>query len=237
MPGVTVDIWVGEVDAGVERLLPALSDDERARADRFRHPVSRLSYIAAHALLRHALTARIGVDRRAWRFVAEPSGRPVVAAPDAARHVRFSIAHCSGLAACTVAEGADVGIDVEDAGRPLAIEQTAKYFSTAERSALAVAPQEERTRLFLRFWTLKEAYVKALGSGLSEDALSHVSFEDVGNTPVVPRFSPSWAGASGPWHCEAWTWRSFEVAFCTRAASSDISVRRNVMNLAQLAGD
>ncbi len=66
---MAVDIWVAAVpDAVGPELLSPLSNEERTRAERFRHAPSRDSYITAHALVRHALSARLDVRPHEWTF-------------------------------------------------------------------------------------------------------------------------------------------------------------------------
>jgi 4'-phosphopantetheinyl transferase len=81
------------------------------------------------------------------------------------------------LAACLIARHVDVGIDVEPVGRRADIDNIAShFFSSSEIELLGSTPQEKRQTVFMRLWTLKEAYLKARGTGLSTP-LSHCVFD------------------------------------------------------------
>lgn len=143
--------------------LGLLCPEERARADRLRHAAERARFVAAHALLRRALSRRAGRPPEAWRFARDARGRPWVVGEGPC----FSLSHCPGLVAALVADAPEVGVDVERVGRvqdPLAV--AAGYFPPEERAALAAADPDARDRLFSRLWCLREAWAKAVGGGL-----------------------------------------------------------------------
>lgn len=164
-PGEVRLRWLAPDEAGdrIEAWLPLLSEEERARAARFHVGADRAAYVAAHALLR-VLLAGCGVPHP--RFEAGPWGRPeLVGRPGG---LRFSLTHTRSLVAAAVAAEDDLGLDVEAAGRTVdALGLAGRFFAPAEAaylstlSAAAVAPE------FLRIWTLKEAFVKAVGLGLA----------------------------------------------------------------------
>ena len=81
--------------------------------------------------------------------------------------LEFNLAHTRGLVACAVALGRDVGVDVEWLGRRgRTLEIAERYFSPSEVRDLRATPGPDRKERFFRYWTLKEAYVKARGEGL-----------------------------------------------------------------------
>ena len=91
--------------------------------------------------------------------------------PAAVGHgVEFNLSHTRGLVVCAVAMGDAVGVDAESRDRPRSLaplELARRFFAPAETAALARLPAEERLAAFLAFWTLKEAFVKACGTGLA----------------------------------------------------------------------
>jgi 4'-phosphopantetheinyl transferase len=142
-----------------------LSDDERARRDRFRAQRDRDEYAAAHALLRTMLSTFGDRPPDAWRFAAGPHGKPALAGADA--RLSFNLSHARGLVACAVTTGADVGIDVEAVTRAIDWRAIAsRYFSPEEVSAIERADPTAQTIRFFELWTLKEAFIKALGLGM-----------------------------------------------------------------------
>jgi 4'-phosphopantetheinyl transferase len=151
-----------------------LSDDERARHGRMAAKRDRDEYAAAHALLRTTLSELGDRAPDDWRFAAGPHGKPALV--DSASRLSFNLSHARGLVACAVVEDADVGLDVEQVTRPTAWPGiAARYFSRAELAEIdRVEPARQAIRFF-ELWTLKEAFVKALGVGLSQP-LNAISF-------------------------------------------------------------
>jgi 4'-phosphopantetheinyl transferase len=149
----------------IAALAALLSDDERSKAARFRFESDRLLYLVAHALLRVTLSRYSDVPPEAWRFRSGKHGRPEISSPSS--RLRFSLSHTPGLAACAVIVDRDIGLDVEDRSRRVPMEIAQRFFSTRETCDLLGAPVDTRSRKFLQYWTLKEAYVKARGLGLS----------------------------------------------------------------------
>jgi 4'-phosphopantetheinyl transferase len=145
-----------------------LCERERARCDRFVFERDRTLYLVAHALLRSALSCFTGVEPSAWRFVHNAFGRPEIARGFVDKPIRFSLSHTHGLAIVAVALDRDVGVDVEEVRCSLSMDDVASYALTArERGALEAMRGVERRRRFFEIWTLKEAYIKAIGTGLS----------------------------------------------------------------------
>lgn len=145
-------------------LVALLDVDERERYRRFRHDRDRWTFLVAHALVRRALSEVDGRPPAAWRFVQGPHGRPEVAD---AGGPRFNLSHTDGLVACLVTAELACGVDVERVERSTDVPAVARrMFASAEVDAvLAVTGRARRVR-FARTWTLKEAYVKARGTGL-----------------------------------------------------------------------
>jgi 4'-phosphopantetheinyl transferase len=161
------------VEPSTEEECAALLDDaERARAARFRFDRHRREFLAMHALARVALSHAHPLSLDAWRFTVNEYGKP---SPVPECGLSFNQSNSLELAVCLVARlnaqsgvPVDVGVDVESFARakeivPLA----ARVFSAAERAQLETLPVAERPDRALSLWTLKEAYIKARGMGLS----------------------------------------------------------------------
>lgn len=130
----------------------------------------KLQHSHAHAMLRECLRP-CGIDYSGDTPVTYGKmGKPSLTEyPE----VHYNLSHADGIAACIVS-GRECGIDCERvrAFRPRVVKRA---FSESEKQLLEEAPQEEKDLLFFRLWTLKEAYVKAIGLGLSFP-LSDVGF-------------------------------------------------------------
>jgi 4'-phosphopantetheinyl transferase len=105
----------------------------------------------------------------AWRFEKGEYGRPEINDKLNPEHLRFNISHTNGLVACALTTGYDIGVDVEWPARSNKVDTIAeKKFSNSEFAYFQASPPTEQRRIFFSFWTLKEAYIKAIGKGLHE---------------------------------------------------------------------
>jgi len=164
----------------------ALSDADWTRWKRLRMADDQERFLAARILLRFMLSAHTGVSPEDWRFESDEHGRPHITAPTSHRRIRFSITHTSGLVACAVTGRGDVGVDAEAHDRESrTVDVAHRFFSAPEVACLDSCPPEQHQHLFFDIWTLKEAYVKALGRGLALP-LDRFSFDLSVPPPQVP---------------------------------------------------
>lgn len=156
-------------EADWERLEALLIEEELDRADRFHFERDKSVYIAAHAICRGLLSYCLGQAPQSWRFSVEDHGKPELICSQGEPRFRVNISHTRGLAAVALTQDHDIGVDVEWLQRDAPTEQLAKrMFAECERRLVVGAPEAERLDVFLNIWTLKEAYVKAIGKGLSQ---------------------------------------------------------------------
>ena len=175
--------------ADVEAALGLLSSEERARHDRLALAPDRRDYVASRALLRLVLAAHAGRPAGELEIAADAHGKPSLASVPG---LSFSLARSRGLVACAVASGCTVGIDVQTIdGSVRACEIARDAFCADETAALAACPAGERPSRFCQLWTLKEALLKAIGTGLGWP-LSCASF-DVRERRVTLTHLPTFA--------------------------------------------
>jgi 4'-phosphopantetheinyl transferase len=181
-----VHIWyrltesLGEPALAVARAL--LSAEERSRHDGIRLARDRRDYAAAHALLRTSLSCYTEVEPQAWAFEAGAHRKPELSVR-AGLGVRltFNLSHARGMVACAIAPGTPVGIDVEPTDVAFDYSSiVSRYLAPDEIVQLDRCPPQDRSARFVELWTLKEAYIKATGRGLSE-ALSGFGFQIEGD--------------------------------------------------------
>jgi len=171
MDGVsTVALWTLECLAPRPSDIAAwrgvVSPDELRRSERFVRHSDRTTYLAAHALLRVVLEAVGGRPASNWTFCSDGIHRPHLSEQNPT-NLEFSLAHTHGMAACIVAAGHPVGVDVEPLNRrPLKRDVLATILSPDELAFVVNAPEGSGHERFLELWTLREAYVKATGQGL-----------------------------------------------------------------------
>ena len=140
---------------------------ERDRAARFHFEHDRREYIAAHALLRTMLTVHLDRPARDWQFVADESGKPSLAGDAAFPGCRFNLSHTRGLVSVAIATHGRLGVDVEAVDpRKADLAVANAYFAPSEVALLQRMPAADQPEWFFRLWTLKESYIKAIGTGL-----------------------------------------------------------------------
>lgn len=178
-----------------------LSAQERERAGRFRFPEHRELYAFSHTALRRILARLLHRAPEAIEFETGPNGRPELRCD---RTLRFNLSHTAGWTACLVTASGDCGVDIESRARAVDPDLTATSVLTPrELEDLRRIPDPSlRLCRFLAYWTLKEAYVKALGLGLSAP-VAEIGFRSPEQEPALEH-SPFgtggwrfWTGVSG----------------------------------------
>jgi 4'-phosphopantetheinyl transferase len=226
-----VDLWLARDpqlrDAALlDHFSRMLSADERARVAGMKFEAGRHQQLVTRAMVRCVLSSYLPeVPPAAWQFECGAHGRPAVsrALPEAARALQFNLAHTDGMVVLAVGRVSKIGVDVEriDARARLAVAR--RYFSPAEADALEALPAEEQKRRFQRLWTLKEAWLKAVGTGIA-GGLSSMTFHFENDTPRFER-------AADP-EASRWAFREFEVdggyrvaLACLAAAAPTVTLR------------
>ena len=163
-------IWVGEV-GGTNSLSDweaLLSPDERERAHRFHFPEDWRRYVYGRGLLRWLLGSYLGLDPAALKFTYTEHGKPELADAISARPLHFNLSHSGTQLLLAFAWERRVGADVEQVTGNRDLEQIAnRFFSPAERKALLALQGDTRKEAFYLCWSRKEAFLKAVGDGLS----------------------------------------------------------------------
>ncbi len=166
-----VDIWkiylAGHIDS-VQRSRLLLSPDEIQRADQFYFEIHRRRFTVCRSAMRQILGLYGGLAPGKLTFSYGPKGKPELSGALEQSGIRFNLAHSKDLALLAVAQGLALGVDIEFINSEFAVEEIAeRFFSTREVGHLRTVPSSEKTGAFFACWTRKEAYVKALGGGLS----------------------------------------------------------------------
>jgi 4'-phosphopantetheinyl transferase len=166
IPENELHIWRASLEKSEEeraRLTSYLSNDEKARAERFVFARDREHFEAAHGTLRELLSGYLGICADEVRFEAGPFGKPFVRGTA----MRFNLSHSNGWAVYGFAVGREVGIDIEKVRPEFAgMDIAERYFSKTEQMELRQVAPESQPEAFFLCWTRKEAYVKAHGEGL-----------------------------------------------------------------------
>ncbi len=161
VPGA-VHVWQFDLDA--EAPPGFLAADEHDRAARFHFERDARRWRTGRSLLRRTLGAYLHADPAALELQTGPFGKPFLLHC----RLRFNASHSGPVLLLAFAWDQEVGIDAERLRDDFVPEELAvQVFSPREQEALCAVPPGERRAAFLSLWTAKEAYVKALGTGLS----------------------------------------------------------------------
>jgi 4'-phosphopantetheinyl transferase len=151
----------------LEQYRRTLSDEERQRADRLRTADLARRFIVGRGVLKRLLGEVLHIPPGEVRFEIGPHGKPALAG-DLGRHWQFNVSHTGDLALIAFARGRALGVDIESRTHRIKRDElAARFFSAAERQAYFELPDAQRPDAFYRIWTCKEAYLKAIGAGLS----------------------------------------------------------------------
>jgi 4'-phosphopantetheinyl transferase len=166
-----VHIWRIALDQPAARLqhyAQVLAPDETVRAQRFYFERDRKHFTVGRGALRMILSRYVGLAPSLLQFTYTSYGKPALSEATGGDTLRFNLSHSAGLALCAVARHREVGVDIEGVREMNDLLQIARqFFSSNEYAVLSRLPQAIQTEAFFTCWTRKEAYIKAIGEGLS----------------------------------------------------------------------
>lgn len=166
-----VHLWRAPLDlcgSTLERLYGTLADDEKVRAERFRFAEGRARFTAARGVLRDILARYAGVAPASLQLDYQPSGKPYLPAGAGAGELQFNLSHSKGMGLYGVTLGRPVGVDIEFIRQGAEFSRIAeRFFTSNEAQALRNCPAPLQAEAFFRYWTRKEAFIKAVGKGLA----------------------------------------------------------------------
>lgn len=223
------DLWVTRFDEVVEPALldeyrALITDNEALRAARFIFERDRQQFLVTRALVRTVLSRYADVDPRDWRFAENQFGKPYVSGPGDLP-VAFNLSHTAGLVVCAVAATETIGVDVERMDREVEYLNIAKrFFAETEWQLVKSAPSDRRAEVFFRVWTLKEAYIKAHGSGLSVPLSSFTVLPSNDMPPSLELLDSSPGGGDRWQFAQLVLDERFQVAVCMDAATTELEV-------------
>jgi 4'-phosphopantetheinyl transferase len=183
----TVHLWYGSIRAHAnqaDQFHALLEHDERQRATQFRFDRHRLDYVICRGLLRLLISHYLPLAPEQVAFQYGPHGKPKLHAScqptEEEPAVCFNLAHAADRVLFGFSRGRELGVDVEElSAMPDTEEIAQRFFSPPERAWLTAGRPEERAHRFFVLWTRKEAFLKAIGSGISRS----LSDFDVSGTP------------------------------------------------------
>jgi 4'-phosphopantetheinyl transferase len=163
-------IWQAKLDlstAKITQLTEVLAEDERMKASRFRFKEHQQRYIAARGILRKVLGFYLKISGDAIEFEYSSHGKPKISNLNAI-NLQFNVSHSQDLALYGITRDRRIGVDLEYLRDLDDADKIARRFFSPTESALVASLQgQEQRQVFFQFWTAKEAYLKAIGSGLA----------------------------------------------------------------------
>jgi 4'-phosphopantetheinyl transferase len=231
-----VHVWRAGLDlpgAAFDALFDVLDVEERRRAARFAFEIHRRRFVAARGVLRKILGLYLSRRPAEIFFETNEYGKPALTktvAGDGSR-LHFNVSHSEGLALYAFSADVEVGVDVEHVRQDFATEQIAeRFFSPGEVRAFRALPTQLRAEAFFHCWARKEAYIKALGKGLShplerftvslkpgrpalllsdETNPSEVSLWSLRELPVDQGYAAALAVRKRVWRLRLYDWQPF----------------------------
>jgi 4'-phosphopantetheinyl transferase len=187
MKADTLDIWLASLDLGADQvaeLAQVLTAAELAGCDRCRLPEVRRRKIVARARLRQVLANYLHCNPAEIQIEVGAQGKPQVAG------LEFNLSHSDDLAGYVVTDQ-PVGIDLEKVRSLDVAGIVERFFAPSEWQVWQALPAEQQQWAFFRAWTVKEAYLKAIGTGL-HTPLSEVVVEINPDRPLTVLSHPAW---------------------------------------------
>ena len=169
-----------------------LSSDEIARAERFYFPEHRQRFMAGRGTLRAILGQYLDIAPKQVEFEYQPRGKPLLAAKFADKGLLFNLSHSQDLALLGISYQNQIGVDLEYIRTMSDLEGLAKrFFSAREYEYLRLLSLAQQQQIFFRYWTCKEAYLKATGDGLVQ--LEEIEIDLTPNQPSKLLVSGDWS--------------------------------------------
>jgi 4'-phosphopantetheinyl transferase len=211
-PG-TVDIWSCGLEGSPavrERCHGWLSDEERARAARFIRPEDQMRFTLSHGGLRAVLARYVGIDPAGLQLEARATGKPALLHPQGGHHaLRFNLTHSHGRMLLAVANGEEVGIDLEQIRNNVeALKLAERFYAPAEYERIRSVRASDHAMQFYRLWVAKEAFLKAQGTGilsleqceiLSEPSLSRAGVRLTRDSALQEGWTIQWLACGKGW--------------------------------------
>lgn len=166
-----VHLWSVALDSPsepLERLWGLLSLDEQVRARRFHFERDRNRYVVGRAVLRTLIGRYLSLPPTTLVFDYGTHGKPELSSVVGGRKLAFNLSNTQDQALIGFCWGGPIGVDIEQI-RPLndAHDIAKRFFSANENAIFQTIPPEQIPQAFFNCWTRKEAFIKAVGEGLS----------------------------------------------------------------------
>jgi 4'-phosphopantetheinyl transferase len=179
----SIHLWLLNIDKhfqlnNILSEMGILSTEEKAKFERIVFLEDKIRFLLTRVLIRNVLSFyEKQIPPKGWVFKKNIYGKPYIA--NQSSKLKFNISHSNKTVVVGVSERNELGVDVEELDRKIDFNSMSKkVFSTSEYCHFISSKKEDQPEIFYRFWTLKEAYAKALGKGVS------IPFKDLSFFPI-----------------------------------------------------
>ncbi|MBF0238947.1 MAG: 4'-phosphopantetheinyl transferase superfamily protein [SAR324 cluster bacterium] len=183
-----IHFWQTSVDhyseATLRQFYTWLSPEELSQYDRFSLDSLKIRYLVTRGFVRKLLSDYLGNTPQALQFIKNKYGKPSLSAkyqpPDYT--LEFNLSHTNNVIVCGISRNHEIGIDIENYTRSIHLEGIAKrFYAPSEMESIFRLPEPSQAIRFFSYWTLKESFLKALGTGIAfplSDVIFDISAED-----------------------------------------------------------
>lgn len=198
-----------------------LNDEECSRVDRFYFDKDKHDYLVSHAMVRLVLSEYAAVAPQHWQFEHNAYGKPTVSSVHPLNFdLRFNLSHTHGKAVLAVTSTSAIGVDIESKERNSHCLNLANhFFSQSEAQSLNKLDKQTQQERFFDYWTLKEAFIKAVGKGLSIP-LDSFSFEILPSGNIQLFMADTTESKPENWYfCSLDYQEEYTIALCHQVSS------------------
>lgn len=161
------DIWTIPLDTELDDIsaLESLLDSKELERYNKLHPRHKHRYLISHAACRNILEKYTSIPAEKIVFITNNFGKPGIKQTPP---VYFNLSHSHDMAALAISSHSNIGIDIEYLKKkPSWLKLARRFFSNDEVNFLQSQPETRQLTQFFQIWTRKEAYIKAIGTGLN----------------------------------------------------------------------
>jgi len=213
LDGRTIHVWGFALEGGetvLDRFKVWLSQEERVRAAQFIYREDQTRYALAHGGLRAVLACYLERDPTVLQFQAGVTGKPILLDQHNHPHdLRFNLSHSHGRMLIAVAQGQDVGIDIEQIRDKVeAVKLAERFYTPAEYQQVLSRAGADQARQFYRYWVAKEAVLKGQGVGLvslqqceidSSETVASAAAKILPGAPMQAGWTIRWLNCGDGW--------------------------------------
>lgn len=155
-------------DQGVDFFYNLLSEEEKKEINKIKVPVVRNRRVISKAIVKNIISMYLGLNIHKIKFSYNQFGKPVLSEDINFPGLNFNISHSGSLGMIALVKNNQIGIDLEQIIELADLDDIISLcFSKHEQHLFNSLSGLEKTKLFYKIWTGKEAFIKAIGKGFS----------------------------------------------------------------------